>query len=225
VALSHNERCTKESQSPLAHLRDALADGEEGDEHSSLATYLTVGFSELWETPAPGHDELASRFRASMFPSNVRGIADLQQRWPTYTSEPLRKSLPSTLPVLMLSGGLDPQTPEAAAGALAKSFTAKQTWALVPAATHGVALQSPYQRDDGSAGQCGQELLSAFVSSPLGPLDLRCTQQVVLAPTQSSIEAEALFGGPTQGPSARSAGSKASWYALGAFHPQRNPPP
>lgn len=230
VALSHYERCTEESLSALGRLRDALAEGEEGDAHSSLATYLTVGFSELWETPAPTHDELASRFRASVFPSNVRGIAALQQLWPTYAAEPLRNSLPSTLPVLMLSGGLDPQTPEAAAGALAKSFTAAQTWALIPAATHGVAAQSPYSHGDGSAGQCGQELLSAFVASPLARLDLRCTEQVPLAPTQSGAEAAALFGGPgspAQSPGARAAraGSKVSWYALGAFQPQRNAPP
>jgi pimeloyl-ACP methyl ester carboxylesterase len=226
VALSHYERCTPASLSALGSLRDALAAPEQGDALSSLATYLTVGFSELWETPAPNRAEIDERFRASVFPTNIRGIAALQGLWPTYAAEPLRSNMPGNLPVLMLSGGLDPQTPEAAAARFAERFGARQTWALVPAATHGVAQQSPYAGADGHTRQCGQELIAAFVGAPEAQLDLRCTLQVPLAPTQHGLEAAAVGGGSTATTQRqRSPAVGGAWYALGAFRPGHNAAP
>ena len=108
--------------------------------------------------------------------------------WHTYRDNVYAQQLPHTsMPMLMLNGTTDPQTPLEIAGKMKTHFVRdNQHFVTVPYSTHGVLVNSPisippWKRYHGP-GQpeqtCGSLLLGQFINDPGGALDTSCLQTV-----------------------------------------------
>lgn len=104
--------------------------------------------------------------------------------WPLYSDQTYAQQLPQTdIPMLMLNGTTDPQTPLELAGQIEPYFTAAgQQFITVPFSTHGVIVNStitpPSWPMGGEDPTCGSMLIGQFVHDPLGTLDTSCVGTV-----------------------------------------------
>ncbi len=158
-----------------------------------------IGLSELTRMPLPTADEVAAhveslRFSLDAGPEFVQ-LADLG--WPTYPHDAYTGELPTTdVPMLMMNGTLDPQTPLAVAERTGRHFNGdNQTFVVVPFATHSVLDQSPIEREtDGTILTCGQLLVEQFLADPRASIDTSCTDDVMSPDFTNPALSEALFG-------------------------------
>lgn len=176
-ALLHRlDRCAAGDAEILGALLDQLGDAVPPDVGpDSVALQYHVLLSELW-WPALSA-EAVERIDAGLVFA-TRGplwAARLRSSWPTYRRDALAGLWAETsVPMLMLSGTLDPQTPPGIAAAAGERFLAPgQHYVQVPWAAHGVVFQSPTV--DGT--QCGAELMADFVRDP-AQVDLACLRRL-----------------------------------------------
>lgn len=111
-------------------------------------------------------------------------------KWPTYEDDGTFGKLADTgVPLLMLNGLLDPQTPIDTALPAAQHFTAEnQHFVEVPWAPHGVVFTS-YTKENLESEQglrCGEEIMFNFLNQPEAPLDTSCLSN--LAPLEFSAD-------------------------------------
>ncbi len=99
--------------------------------------------------------------------------------WPRYPLDDYANAFAATqLPLLMLNGTLDPQTPLLVAQPTMDHFTGPhQTAVVVQRAAHSVLFQSPL--DEFGTTTCGMELMRQFLADPHTALDTSCSDQVV----------------------------------------------
>lgn len=161
---------------------------------SSLVLGTNIVLSEMWESPPPTYDEMQRRF----FSARVALGASLNEplvsdRWNVY-AEPLAGILADTdVPMLMLSGGLDPQTPLAVQEEMAAHFDGpNQRQVIVPLASHAVIVKSPLAVDP--MRSCGLELLRQFLAAPEAELDLACVDEVRVADYDYKPNIQYFFG-------------------------------
>ena len=104
--------------------------------------------------------------------------------WDTYKDLKYAQKLPETdIPLLMLNGTTDPQTPIEIAGKIIGHFSgAHQHFVTVPFSTHGVLVNSPITPPAWALGgqeqTCGSLILGQFLNDPTGILDTSCTEDV-----------------------------------------------
>lgn len=104
-----------------------------------------------------------------------------QGRWPLYNDPEYAQKFPKTnVPMLMMNGTTDPQTPLEMAVKSGQYFTGpSQTFVTLPFATHGVIQHSPLDRPwPLGLEPCGSNLMGQFINNPQEPLDESCTSQV-----------------------------------------------
>lgn len=168
------------------------------DPYGSEVLALHIGLSELVEDPPPSYDDTASHVESLFFSLDVGlEFAALAEPWPRYPKDEYYGVFPDTkVPMLLLSGEFDPQTPPDVARPAAEHFVDEhQTYVSVPWSAHTVLTQSPVDTID-SAETCGLLLIAQFLGAPAASLDTSCTERVVgidfdgLGPVASEI----LFG-------------------------------
>ena len=170
------DRCAPADSEIIGALLDQLGDAVPPDEGpDSVALQFHVLLSELWPSRLDARE--VDRIEEGLVFA-TRGpawAARLRDAWPTYDPGELADRWAETrVPMLMLSGTLDPQTPPAVAAAAGEHFTgAQQHYVQVPWAAHGVVFQSPTV--DGT--QCGAELMADFVRAP-DEVDRSCLRRV-----------------------------------------------
>ena len=82
----------------------------------------------------------------------------------------------TSVPILMMNGTLDPQTPLRTADPLGAHFDSPtQHYVVVDRAAHGILSQSRYETDPSQT--CGWDLLEAFLREPSAPLNTACRTQ------------------------------------------------
>jgi pimeloyl-ACP methyl ester carboxylesterase len=155
---------------------------------TSAILFWHIAFAEMWEQPAPSTAELEARVAPLFFSKDLALANPNHDVWPIYPPDEYVWAFPETqVPVLMLQGTLDPQTPRDLAVVTSEHFTAPhQTWTLVPGSPHGVALQSPVMT--AGADTCGMQIIWSFLADPMGTPDTRCLAD--LAPVSFSFPAE-----------------------------------
>ncbi len=161
----------------------------------SYALSGVVSASELLRVPPPTPAEAQAAFDAALVASGV-GLetvltADL---WPRYPPDADAQKMPeSDVPMLMLNGTLDPQTPMELAQPMGDFYRgAHQHFVEMPLATHAVILNSP--RKSGTMGTCGGELVGAFMTDPTAPVDTSCTEDILPLDFDHEGLAQGLFG-------------------------------
>ncbi len=162
----------------------------------SLVLNRHIGLSEMWGDPALDAAELA-RWEARLLVSTGSSVTSARARpsWPTYPPDRYAGAWAHTdVPMLMMNGSLDPQTPLSIARLAADHFDGpRQRFVRVPGAAHGVIQQAPTR----SGTPCGMSLLGAFLRDPDAPPDEACLADLLpVAFTAEPATAEFLFGVP-----------------------------
>jgi hypothetical protein len=101
--------------------------------------------------------------------------------WPKYEKDAFVGKYPDAkIPVLILNGTLDSQTPIEIAEKVKTRYTApNQTFVTVPNASHGVIMQSPMVAAPGAPPEsCGMLITVSFMKNPTAPPDTSCLAQL-----------------------------------------------
>jgi pimeloyl-ACP methyl ester carboxylesterase len=134
-----------------------------------------ITFSELMSDPIPTRVELEAIDQTLLASShNSARLVGLAAAWPRYAVDEHHDRWAVTdLPVLMLNGTLDLQTPLAIATPARRHLArAGQRFVTVPWAAHGTIAQSPL--GDPAALPCGMQIILGFVRDPTAAPDLAC---------------------------------------------------
>jgi len=145
--------------------------------------------------PSPGALQAASEQAIASLDA-VAPLAQLHGGWPRYRPDDLVGTFPQTqVPMLLLAGTLDPQTPLAFAQAAAARFRApNQRLIILPGAAHGTVVASPVQSSD---QDCGLQLTLGFLQAPTQAPDLSCIDDLKPVDFQGEmLVSMALFGTP-----------------------------
>jgi pimeloyl-ACP methyl ester carboxylesterase len=172
-------RCNAEDQADIERLISLFLDRAP---HYTETLYSPVLFrnielSEQWPEPWPTLEELETTDRDALFSFGLgpsgRPLLDI---WPRYPWDPeVDGALAVTeTPVLLLQGGLDPQTPPHRAEAARAHFTGPgQHFVDFPFGTHILLGSTP-----GRGGDCATRLLADFLDDPLEAPDTSCVDTV-----------------------------------------------
>lgn len=166
---------------------------------SSEVLGYNIAFSELEEDPPVSRADLAALLRDAVFTTPDPGIRALYDAWPKYQRNAWVGAYPAAgVPLLLMNGTLDPQTPQEFAETIAPHYTAEhQTFVLLPRAAHGVVRQSPIATTDATP-TCGMSLWRAFLASPTTAMDASCRASILpLDFGGSTAVADFFFGRPT----------------------------
>lgn len=176
-ALIHRlDRCNLNDRLLLQALLDQVGDAVAADAGpDSVALQHHVLLSELWHRDLDAAHLEAVQGDLIFATGGPVAAAALRTTWPTYPHDEFVAEWAETdVPLLILSGSLDPQTPPGVANwAQGRYEGAGQHFVTVPWAAHGVVFQSPTV--DGT--QCGAELMSDFLRDPVD-LDRSCLDRL-----------------------------------------------
>lgn len=189
AAYARFDRCTPADVTALRTMLSKLSVFAGGV--ASPLLYFNVAFAELWETPPPSRATLQARADQAVFPAgDLTDQLDIYQVWPKAPVDPLARKYPTTsVPILMMNGDLDMQTPIDTASLVKSHYTApNQTFVTIPNANHAVVIQSPMRL--GSAS-CGFEIMKSFLTDPKAPPNTACLGQ--LAPVSFGTDPESNF--------------------------------
>jgi pimeloyl-ACP methyl ester carboxylesterase len=168
------ERCAPEDLTALQAFKDLYYSPYDLDGFSH-GLEVNIDFSELWESPAPSAAEMKAR-GTSRLASIDWGVehADVYFYWSKYPADAYALAWPTTkLPMLMLNGTLDTETPFDTAHVAAAHYQgAHQTFVTLPGSPHGGGYQSPTTLAD--ALPCGVKIIGSFVTAPEAAPDTSC---------------------------------------------------
>ncbi|MFO0549983.1 MAG: alpha/beta fold hydrolase [Polyangiaceae bacterium] len=186
------DRCNQADQGAILHLRTLFASSQASLVAPVASGVLNahVALSELYDASPATFDALVAADAPRAFSNGDAGFyRAVWDVWPRYSASPYRGAYPtSTVPILMLQGSLDPLTPPLHAGLVADALS-NATLVLLDGGAHGSLFQSPTS----SGGDCGAELLQAFVTDPTATLDTSCAADLV-PPTFNNDDLAFLFG-------------------------------
>jgi pimeloyl-ACP methyl ester carboxylesterase len=187
-------RCSPEDVTALQHFVSiwTMVFDLDGFSH---ALESNIAFNELWEDPAPSAATLAARAEGALA-SLDWGLErkDVYGFWPKYTPEIAPDAWPkSNVPMLMINGTLDGETPLPLAMQAAQHFDGPhQTFVTIPNAPHGAGYQSPTTLPDGLP--CGIDMMASFVAAPHGTPDTSCLGSLKPLPFERPAYAGLVFG-------------------------------
>jgi pimeloyl-ACP methyl ester carboxylesterase len=189
------ERCSDndvQSLNAFAKILSSISTEESGFSEV-LSTHIAL--SELSESPLPSKEEILANVEA-LGASLDAGppMANAIDTWPVYqTDQYFGQFAVTSVPLLMLNGTLDPQTPMSVAEPVSDHFTAPhQTFVTIPQAAHTTLTQSPI---DEAGNTCGAELIRQFYDNPESKLDRTCLDYVLPIDFAGDADlTQALFG-------------------------------
>lgn len=178
-ALFHRvDRCAPDDVTEIRRLVSLFEDREPHplERLYSPALFVNVELSEQWPAPWPAVEDLEAQQRELVFSLGLgpaqRPLLDL---WPRYPTDPADAALAVTdTPLLMLQGGLDPQTPLARTEGVRAHFDGPgQHFVVFPEGAHVLLGSTP-----APGGDCATGLLLAFLEDPLAAPDPSCVDAV-----------------------------------------------
>jgi pimeloyl-ACP methyl ester carboxylesterase len=173
------ERCSANDVAALGVFREFVSaiDTEASSFSQALSTHILL--SELSTRPLPTASQVVENV-AGLFASIDAGprVAPAISNWPIYGRDAYFGVFAATaVPLLMLNGTLDPQTPLAVAQPLGEFYRGKnQHFVSIPYSPHNTLTQSLV---DQAGNTCGAELASQFLVDPATALDTSCLSAVL----------------------------------------------
>jgi pimeloyl-ACP methyl ester carboxylesterase len=156
---------------------------------------LHIALSEMEESPPPAMADLKKLYEGALFSDEDLSIRELYDLWPRYSHDAYVGKYPDTkVPILMMNGTLDPQTPLDFAEEVAKHYGgAKQKLVTIPRAAHAVIYQSPTSLAPHTP--CGLTIWRQLLADPEATLDTSCTADVMAHDFQGDAQlAQFVFG-------------------------------
>lgn len=192
-------RCNAADRAALSYFVSSQSGGSApGEELSSDVLGFHIAFSELEADPMPSAAETAATLADAVFAAPESSIRKLYDAWPRYPRDAFVGAYPVTnVPMLLMNGTLDTQTPLAFAETVASHYTApSQSFVVFPRGAHSILGQSP--TSDVLSESCGFTVWNQFVRDPRAPLDLSCRARILAHPFEGSPKiAKELFGVPS----------------------------
>jgi pimeloyl-ACP methyl ester carboxylesterase len=176
-------RCKDEDVAAIDRLLTVLFAERPATYYDTLASdalFYNVAYSELWPEAAQ-HPTIAeiAEMAAGLHVSTglTTRMVEGQSAWPTYADDAFVGGWATTsMPLLMMNGDLDPQTPIWVGDDAAEHFTGPgQSFLTVPRAAHCVIAQTPAAEGERS---CGMKLLLDFLGDPLLAPDTSCYAEI-----------------------------------------------
>jgi pimeloyl-ACP methyl ester carboxylesterase len=160
------------------------------DELMSDSLFYNVALSELWPNAAdhPSVEAIdAEQAGLHVTIGLTPRVAAVQDVWPVYADDEYVGNWASTgLPILMMNGDLDPQTPIWVAQPAGENLNAaNQQFVMVPRAAHCAANATPVAQPGDQP--CGLSIMLSFLLDPNAPVDTSCI---------ATIPAESFTGVP-----------------------------
>jgi len=153
-----------------------------------------IMFAELWDRELdPTYDDLRLIFNSSYFASGIYVSQPAFEVWPKYDEPRIKTTFENIdIPILMLNGDLDPQTPFLYAEAVYNNtHTSCPNLKLfqVPYAPHFTLMNSPYAKpEDNRPKHCGMDLMVQFTKNGFTDLDTSCLERVTAPNFQKGDE-------------------------------------
>ncbi|MEM6991557.1 MAG: alpha/beta fold hydrolase [Myxococcota bacterium] len=170
-------------QNPLSALLD--------DPLFSVVINRHISLSEMWSAPFPSQAEIDAWEDDLLFTlASSSSRFEVAELWPTYAPPPEDDVFAETdVPILMLNGEFDPNTPLPEATLVGDHFTGpNQRFFVIPGGNHG--WHSPTTEGYG----CAENMFFNFIQDPTGPR-LDCLE--IVEPIQwagTSADAQTFFG-------------------------------
>ncbi|MBX3261098.1 MAG: alpha/beta fold hydrolase [Labilithrix sp.] len=199
AAIYRLDRCAPNDLTALGAFFKALYGGGGGGGASEMlkgwgfVLSNNVAFSEMWETPPPSSEALASIREAAVASREITaGLPELYETWPRYVEPRAGTWAETETPILMLAGGLDPATLFRKQLPARDHFRgAHQHFVGIPSATHTVIASSATTANR----SCGTMIMMSFLEDPRGTPDTSCLADVVpLSFDGDPATTSALFG-------------------------------
>lgn len=184
AAWARIERCSADDVAAIKRLRQQIGVVFNGPNARLNSDWLGINImvSEMFEEPFPSQATFRERFENSVFPAGVSFDFFIFQGWPRYAKDEFVGKLPEPqIPVLVLSGTLDSQTPIEIQEKAKPTFSNPgSTFVTVPNGNHAIVAQSPMVAAPGTPpSQCGMKIAAQFLTAPGSALDTSCTSKVL----------------------------------------------
>jgi len=147
---------------------------------SSDVLGIHIALSELEEAPPPTAAQLGELMKDSVIAEPDTHMIDAYQIWPRYPHDQWVDKYPeSSVPVLLMNGTLDPQTPLEFAEQIAPHYTKPhQIFVQFPRAAHGTIHQSQIEGENPGSPACGMLVWKDFVANPNADPWQGCTANI-----------------------------------------------
>jgi pimeloyl-ACP methyl ester carboxylesterase len=190
-------RCNADDVTRLLYMLDVFAPGGAPSLDERLfghVLYTNLVLSEMWDADAPTPAEHLAELQSIEFGLIDVGLDERRAYWPVYPPSPLNAVYPDvSVPMLMMNGTLDAQTPlEEAQQAEAHYTAATQTFVVVPGAAHGAVAGEPWSQP---GPPCTVTIIESFVGAPSQPLDTSCIALVDPVPLEPTSQMSAVIFG------------------------------
>lgn len=207
AALGIIERLTRCDLTDVASLNGLLElidpqddQGGGGRPEFSSALNFHIGLSEMWFGDKPTLEAMLAAYDNMIAAPGAWQMFQLIDVWPTYVRDAFVGAwAQTTVPILLLTGTLDPQTPQFMAELAAKNLAGPNTWLHVfPGAGHGVFMETPMLK--ATEMPCGLAMTISFLADPHTAPSDAC--KAGLAPLEFDLHPDLavdLFGGPLWG--------------------------
>ncbi|NUP04968.1 MAG: alpha/beta fold hydrolase [Polyangiaceae bacterium] len=178
-------RCSPPDIDAIEHLLTVFFGGPQEttyyDELMSDSLFYNVALSELWPN-ANEHPTLrainAEQAGLEVTVGLTPRVTEVQGIWPAYPDDEYVEEWADTdIPLLMMNGDLDPQTPIWVAQPAAEHLhAANQQFVRVPRSAHCVVAATPVAQS--SDQSCGLTMMLSFLQDPNVPVDTSCIANI-----------------------------------------------
>ncbi len=180
-------RCNEDDKAVISTFMDNLFGVKKGDYvpesqlNSMIILYNNITINELWkDTDVQEAIDLNKTYYFST--NGVVGTAVLgnSKLWPTYEEPLLNKYSESEIPILMMNGEFDNQSPlETAIPAKDIYIKPYQTFVTFPYAAHAVTSQAITQDTLEGKPTCGEEIMFDFINNPKATINTDCFADLI----------------------------------------------
>jgi pimeloyl-ACP methyl ester carboxylesterase len=168
-------RCNAGDVAALSAFHGAFAAGAPSivDRLFSPVLHHHIVLSEMWDAAPPSPAAHLASLQSLDFGLLDVELDTLWATWPKYQADAFAAAYPTTtVPLLMMNGTLDAQTPLAEAKDAETHFTAaNQAFFEVPGAPHGAIGGEPWSQP---SPPCSVQIVTSFVTHPDAPIDASC---------------------------------------------------
>jgi pimeloyl-ACP methyl ester carboxylesterase len=178
------DRCEAADVTAILNLFNALFNSEPTYYDTLYSTMLgfNIGLSDFWPDSAPTLEELQAIVDAAYISIDVGPtMGSMHDEWPLYEHDEYWAEWADTqLPVLMMNGDLDPQTPIwVATPAIDGLPGSNHYFVQAPRTPHGVVFQSFTSDFDDTYSTCGFDVMMDFLDDPTTEPDTSCLADIL----------------------------------------------
>ena len=161
----------------------------------SKALLYNIDLSERWKAPPKSLRDIKAKQEKLLFSLGLTPEqAKRYPNWPKYDAKAFAPVAKTNLPVLMLQGGLDPNTPLSRSKSAREAYSGQNQYFIkFPDTPHGVVFNTQVE----SKIPCGVRVLVDFITNPQVRPSKACLDELPRIDFNPTKLGEAMFGTPS----------------------------